>query len=162
LTYEEYPQDYYTDNQPILMKTNLKQSMSHPHQNKEVKYGRLTSKGTENARLYIQMKQTQMKQYNFECLISKVESKIKNVTRGKELNQELEAEICERIKDIDRKLARISLETENGIKRRGRHKWYPDIIQCNREYIALQYERRKLKKSGTKEEFKRIKEESGG
>ena len=70
-----------------------------------------------------------MKQYNLERLISDVESKIKNVLGSEELNQELEAKISDRIKDIDRKLTRKSLEAENGIKRRGKHKWPPDVIQ---------------------------------
>ena len=74
------------------------------------------------------------------------------------LTQESE-HIYEAINTIDKLLTKISLEAERSIKPRGRTKWSSEAIQCQKDCVALRYEKQRAKKTGNIEEMKNHKKE---
>ena len=68
-------------------------------------------------------------------------------------------QIYEEINIIDKLLTNISLEAERSIKPRGQIKWSSEAIQCQKDCVALRYEKQRAKKAGNIEEMKNHKKE---
>jgi 3-oxoacyl-ACP reductase-like protein len=145
LHYEEYSSDYYSDNRPIFIQVDIKALQSSLKPPQEPKRRRLYSKDPENVKLYIEMKFKLMQQYKIEDSLSDLEDRI-NALQAQQCTPD--TALLHSIKQVDQHLTRISLEAETSIKKRGPHKWNLAAIQCNREYIALRYKQKLLRKSG--------------